>query len=276
MKTTAYAILGIALSALCLTADFSINMGGWEFERENTELGFDLSGGGGISIPLNLNDKPAAYDISETYDPIAPTITVRAGLGAYRFDKIPNLNGTLAAEYNRTTYESDSTDLVFNSFGIYNGFSAHPVDHVSIRQATSTGLFIISSEPDRTVTGTFADYTADEEARTEKPHLYSATELGIGFTVGKTPFLELSADARVETYYPRYVFWPELARGLTYSAIEGGTSALADRTDVWALKLIGPALTTAMELFNLNFYPDKVGETHQHVFTPTLTLTFHF
>lgn len=270
-------IICLSLIAVAgLNADYDINVGPWEFAPETTELGLDVSVGGGYGIPLNLNDKPVKYDMTENYEVVPPTIFARAGLGAYRYEGKPELNGTVAVEYFRSAYESPDYDLAFNGFGVFNGFSAHPVKHLSIKQASSSGIYILSSDPDQTVTGSFADYTADVDARTGKPHLYSADEIGIGFAIGETPFMEISADARMETYYPRYVFWPEMARGLVYGAIEGGFNGAARGTDVWALSLIGPIVTTAMELFNLNLYPDHVGETHQHIFTPSLTLTMHF
>ncbi len=259
-----------------LLGDYDINIGQWEFGPKTTELGLDVSVGAGYGIPVNLNDKPADYDMTDSYDVVPPTIFARAGLGAYRFEGNPKLNGTVAVEYFHSAYESPDYDLTFDGFGVFNGFSAHPVKHISIRQASASGLYLLSSNPDQIATGTFADYTTDEQARIGKPHLYSADELGIGFNIGETPFMEISVDARMETYYPRYVFWPEIARSLVYSAVEGGLNGAARGTDVWALSLIGPAVTTAMEVFNLNLYPDRVGQTHQHIFSPSLTLTFHF
>jgi len=278
MKKTVFVVLLLGLSSMSVFAEreFDLNFGVWNFDRESTRLGLDISVGAGYSVPLNLNKKPADFDIAENYDPVVPTIIARAGLGAYSYGDVPEINGQIALEYIRTAYESNDANLVFNAFGISNSFSVHPAEHISIRQGGGSGLYILSMDPDNSVTGSFADYTSDIEARTGKPHLYSGKELGFGFYLGDTPFMEISADVRVDTYYPRYIFWPEFARGMVYSAIESGFNGAAKGTDVWALGLIGPVVTTALEVFNLNFYPDKVGEKHQHVVTPSLTITIHF
>ncbi len=257
-------------------SEMKLSFGAWDFDMDETELGLDVSVGAGFGMPLNLNDKPAEFDIGENYDAVAPTIIARAGLGAYNFGSPKKINGMIAVEYAYSAYESETADLTFNAFGVSNSFTAHPAKHLSIRQGSGSGFYILSSDPDQNVTGTFADYTSDIEARTGTMHLYSAKELGVGFYLGESPFMELTADVRMDTYYPRYIFWPEMARGMVYSAIEGSFNGIAKGTDVWAISLIGPVVTTAMELFNLNLYPDKVGETHQHVFTPALNLTFHF
>ena len=276
MNRTLYLVIIATLIAVTAFAEFEFEIDGWKFEKENTNFGLDIVGGAGYAIPLNLNDKPENRDLAENYDPIAPSIIVRAGLGAFQNVKDISINGTFAFEYSFSQFENDSVDLTFNSFGFYKMISAHPVKNLSVRRGSSGGLFILSSDPEFEATNTFADYSSDTDARIGKPHVFDTRELGLGLSLGKTPIVELSADARMTTYYPRYIVWPELVRTGTYGIIESGFNELSKRTDVWALAIIGPAVVTTLEVFNLNFYPEKVGETHQHIFTPSLTLTVHF
>ena len=148
--------------------------------------------------------------------------------------------------------------------------------YLTVINGSMTGLFVLDAEPNLSVTNTFMDYSADADARTGSAHIYNGRELGFRMNLGKTPRLEICATARMDTYYPRYILWNEFARGLTYSAVEGATGMVAKKTGVWELIPASAAISSVLELFNLNFYPVAVGESHQHIITPGITMTYHF
>jgi len=272
-----FLIVALILAVGILHADdFTINTDGWELDVNEADFGLDIGVSGGYTIPLNLNNKPENRDIAENFDYVAPSIFARAGVGAFIDEEKLPLNGSLGFEYSRTTFENDSLDLVFNCFALYERINIYPAGHLHIVSGSGTGLYLMDQQPKLENTLTFADYTSDIEARVNKPHIFNNQEVGIGVNFGKRPRFEFAAGARLDTYYPRYVFWPEMVRGLTTGAVTMAFNVAADRTDIWALKPVGKVVAMTLEVFNLNFYPEKVGESHQHFFTPTVTLTYHF
>ncbi|MBN2541839.1 hypothetical protein JXI42_03155 [bacterium] len=260
-------------------------------DEDDKEFGLDISVSGGYDAPLNLNNKPVEFDIDEQYDPVAPSIFIRIGLGVYgqgldmmdigkkaenksRFKFM--VNRTFAFEYSRHSFEGKHADLTLDCFGLSDRVSVHPFKYLSIMSGEGNGLYVLSSDPELDTTFTFADYTQDIGARVGKVHFTDNMFLGLGTSFGKTPFLELSLDIRMDTFYPRYVFWKEAIRGGTYKAIMTIFNVTAEHTGVWALEPAGRMVAMLLETFNLNFYPESIGETHQHFFTPSLTLTVHF
>ncbi|MBN1756492.1 hypothetical protein JW877_09830 [bacterium] len=261
---------------------------------DDLRFGLDLSLMTGSSSAINLNKTPAEYDLGESFIPRMPSFFVCIGLGTFGLDdpvreemdilktksasdiKKVIINRTLAFEYGRMDFEGDSVDLALNSFGLVNRMSIHPLRHLSVISGSVTGLFVMAMNPELQPTGTFMDYTGDESARLDKAHFFNSQGFGLGLAIGKTPRLELSLEARVDTYYPRFVFWKEFMRSLTYTGIRSAFNQAAQHTGVWALKPAGDAVATLLEVFNLNFYPESVGETHQHFLTPGFALTIHF
>ncbi|HHS50739.1 MAG TPA: hypothetical protein ENN07_06440 [candidate division Zixibacteria bacterium] len=276
---------GIVFGALILVAGFifaddegiKLTVGYWDFEPEEIEFGFDVSGDVGYSIPLNFNDKPAYRDIGEHYDAVAPAFNVRAGLGlSAQKEGNPLARSTYALEFSHRAFTGDTVDLSLYGFAISNRSSIFPAKHFSVITGSSGGFFFLDADPEITTTNTFADYTADINARTGKLHYYHTNEMGIGVSFGRNSTIELSAGGRFETYYPRYLLWKEMARNITSQAVSSTISLIADETDIWALNLVGDVAVILMEMFNLNFYPDAVGLTHQHIITPSASLTIRF
>lgn len=268
----------ISLLIFSLFADFDLTGEIWKFEKGKADFGLDISATGGYGIPLNLNGKPDNRDIAKKYDPIAPAIFGHASLGMFsNFDKI-DVNYSIGLEFSMQAFKSNSagSDLDFYKIGFKNRLYVHPTKRTSVISGTISGLFVLDAKPNLHKTNTFMDYTSDVDARTNSAHIFQGRELGFGFNVGKKPRFEICATARLDTYYPRYIFWKELARGITTSTIDGVARAIAKKTGVWSMIHIGNALNSAIEIFNLNFYPDAVGESHQHIITPALTLTYHF
>ncbi len=264
------------LASVCF-AELEFDKDDYTFNENNSDFGLDISAGAGYALPLNLNHKPEQFDMSERYDPVMPSIIVRAGLGAYSDENELGISSfSTGLEYARHTFENDSSDMTLDCISIYRILTLHPKKHLSIVSGEISGIYIPTIDPKTDVTGTFLDYSNDAESRTEKVHWATDRELGFGINVGHTPKLDIVASVRVGTYYPRFIFWKEFARGLSSASVELLFDVAADKTDVWALHLVGDAAVTTMELFNLNFYPETVGESHQHIFTPSLTITYHF
>ncbi len=276
-KKTAFLLLALAFALAAESDGLSFTYGYWDFDKDNLKLGFDLSGSAGYSIPLNLNNKPVNRDIGENFEAVNPSFSARAGLGilADEDDKLP-LHMTIGAEFSHSAFQSDDLDLALFGFALSTRSSIFPCKHLSIVNGKATGLYFLRADPEAGRTGTFADYTSDVDARTDKVHLFDTKEIGLGVAFGKDRSFELSLSGRFDTYYPRFLFWKECVRGAVYTAIQNGASEIAEQTDVWPLLLVGDAVVVAMEMFNLNFYPDAVGITHQHIITPSASLTIRF
>ena len=273
-------MLMLALAfATAAELDLEFSYDGYEIDVENARFGLDLEFTGGYPIPLNENGKPGEKSIAENYDMTVPNIGVFAGLGAYAEPDSETREACfgLGVEYRRTVFGGDDRDFTINSFGLVRRLSIYPKDFIALNSSKGSGLFFMNADPDTDVTMTFADYTTDRDARTGSVHITDMQSIGLGFAVGRErPFAQLDIGARMDTYYPRYLFWKELVRGIVYTSVEGGFNSLAEETDVRALTLVGDAAVMAMEIFNLNFYPESVGETHQHIVSPSATLTIHF
>jgi hypothetical protein len=267
----------LIFASLSYAWDKKFSFGIWEFKGDEAEFTLDISGDVGYAIPLNLNDKAADKDISENFDPVTPAFSASAGLGITSTSEssLP-AHLTIAFEYGRSQFENDSVNLAINSFGVSTRLIVHPWKHFSFVQGRCGGLYFLHSDPEIQQTMTWADFTADSDARTDKLHYFDSNELLIGVSIGAKSRVEICAGASLETYYPRFLFWREFSRRAVNSAILGIFSTTAEMTDVWALTAIGSVAVGTMEVFNLNFYPESVGETHQHLLTPEVSIIVHF
>lgn len=269
----------LIFSAIAGKPNFSY--GYWDIDQDDMEFGFECYGEVGYSIPLNLNDKPDEKDLSLNYNARIPSFSIGTGLEITSTkQKNPGLKMGISLEFGYSSWENGDSisnmDLDIFSFSFALKNSARLGEHISVIDGKRTGLFYIHSDPTTLVTSTFADYTTDKSARTGNLHLFDSKELGFGYNFGKSTNIEFTLMGRFDTYYPRYLFWKELARGSVYSAIQSTSTAIAKQTDVWALSHVGTAAVIVMEMFNLNFYPEIIGVTHQHIFTPSANLTIWF